>query len=141
LSTDVQLWYFYIKSFCRKNGAEVPDVVGFGSTDTEHAIEVENGTTLDFDFRVQTTLHNPSPGTPALQFEQNGQTAVSWTAAISPLGPTRADVRAAKLTCSATTSCTVVADSAKIEFREDANYPWQEDPNPPKKLHLPISIK
>jgi hypothetical protein len=118
----------------------VPDVIPLGSSDMEHVIEVENGSTIDYDFHIETQLRNSSSN-PPLEFEYNNKKGTGWTADISPLCPSICDSRAAKITCLATTACIVVADTAKIEYREDASHKWQEDLNPTKKVRLSISLK
>jgi hypothetical protein len=140
LSSAVNIWYFHVKSLCRKNGKEVPEIVSVGASDMEHVIEVENGATIDFDFQIETQLRNVS-STPELEFENNGKKGISWSAEVSPLCSKICDSRAVQLICIAKKNTMVVADTAKIEFREDASHKWQEDPNPAKKLRLSIALK
>lgn len=120
----------------------MPETVGIGSADVEHAIEVENGSTLAHDFEIGTKLPNSvphhHPGLRELEFDNNGKKGTSWTAEISGLGPNLHVIRAANIRCLAAARCDVVVDSSKIEYREDPSFSWQEDPQ--KILIISIEV-
>ena len=74
--------YFLVTSYCRKGGSDVKKIP-LGSTDVEHVIQFENGSTLPYDVRASST----HPDTPVkIKFSYGGAVRADWLAQKTQIG-------------------------------------------------------
>jgi hypothetical protein len=124
VKAHVFVGYFRVTSYCRKGGSNVK-VIPAGSTDVEHVIEFENGSTLPFDVQAE-SIHSGSPG--RIEFIYGGGSAATkWAAIISQIGDGDTEKDTAKIKCTANAKLSAGIQTPKIEYRDDSTVPWQSD--------------
>lgn len=134
--------HLFVTSFCRRKNRPVSNI-SMGSTDTEHVIEIQNGSTLPYDVQLLTELPDSPPvnsgGSPSLEFAHGAlPTAVTWRASVVRLssGDTRPDV--AKAHCVAPTKGSTRLLSSKIDYRTGPGVQWED--NPTAALYIDLTI-
>jgi hypothetical protein len=128
--------YFTVTSYCRRGiTSPIPDIV-HGSSDVQHVIEIENGSTLPHDVIVVNFDPDADPQTPGgpivIEFSHNGGARrTHWTADRSQIqsGDTRND--SASVYCLATApggDVRIHSPGDQIQYRLDSSDSWQTDP-------------
>jgi hypothetical protein len=135
--------HVFVTSFCRRQNREVGDI-SKGSTNTEHVIEIQNGSTLPYDVQVLTELPDSPPikssGSPSLEFAHGSLAKdVEWGASVLQLasGDTRPDV--ALTHCIATVAGSTRLVSNKINYRTGSGVQWQG--NSTASLSIDLALK
>jgi hypothetical protein len=131
-----------VTSFCRRSTRKVADVTR-GTQDTEHIIEVENGSTLPYDVEIRTVLPDSPPinagGDPTLQFARGALAlAVNWTATILRLQGSETRAEAATVHCVAAGAGAVRVESTPIKYRLGRGLDWQSEN--PSQLSITVKI-
>jgi hypothetical protein len=144
LQNQVRFAYFFVESFCIKNGAKASHVP-VGSADVEHVIRIENGSPISsFDVEVTTTLPNlhanTSGVTRTIEFDHGGKRAVTWRARSHQLPPQRRQDDRAVIIALTQQRCLVRADSSDLRYRSDPKHQWDKDPADPR-LEIDIEIR
>jgi hypothetical protein len=110
-----------------------------GSSDVEHVIEFENGSTLPYDAKAQST----HPDVPTvIDFSYGGGARqVSWTAQKLQIGSGGIEKDVSTIHCVATSRSTARVQTPTIEYRLDNTVSWQTDPSNTKLLEIKMDVE
>jgi hypothetical protein len=134
----VTVGYFRVESHCQKAGNPVKKIP-LGSSDVEHVLEFENGSTLPYDVQAEST----HPDAPKLIDFTHGGFGVGtvWKAYVSQIGSGDTEKDAATINCVTTSKATARIQTPVIEYRLDSADAWQNDPTSTTLLEIKMDIE
>jgi hypothetical protein len=125
--------YFSVTSLCRLGQKSVGDIT-LGSSNVEHVIEVENGSTLPYNVSVDTILPDSPPlkvgGSKTLEFVHGSLPPQPWwQTEITQLASGNSQSDSALLKCTSSQRRKVRIQSPIIKYRLGDSVNWEDDPS------------